>query len=102
VYVIEVRRTAGKTTYWLGFKYVARRRLQQPAGGKWDDQFKYKLIAAPGRAVEGVYFDAPIPITDHHFVTWFLLQRYGMVELPARLVFCLEDLFILASAKKCA
>lgn len=85
VYVIEVDRAGGKTSYSLAYKYKATEAFKRP-GALWKDEFIYKNSSTPGDKAEGAYFERPIEINKHDFNSWFLSLPPGMAEIPSHLV----------------
>ena len=104
IYVIEVRLISRRTTYWLGYKYVARKQVTHPLPGKWDGRFTYMNKSAAPPFAEGMYFDSPVQITNAKFCKWYARESFGMVELPSLLCAPLEEMFLApgSGARKCA
>lgn len=104
VYVIEVRRNRGRTTYWLGYRYRAVRCVPYPSEGRWHGRFKYMNEAAAPPAVVGDFFEEPIRIDDIPFCAWYARQRSDMVCLPPNRRAVLDAVFEAARAlaKVCA
>lgn len=90
VFVIEVRREMGITTYWLGYKYRAADQVRSAGGGKWDGEFDPKNIAS--HPPDGAYLDAPLEITDPAICKWLSTKQPGMAEIPSPLVSTLDDI----------
>ncbi|OYW35721.1 MAG: hypothetical protein B7Z35_14550 [Hydrogenophilales bacterium 12-61-10] len=91
VFVIEVRKERGETTYWLGYKYRACDKVKPAGGGLWDSEFKFKNIAS--QPPDGAYFENPVQITDHRICNWLTTKQPGMAEIPPTLVPVLDELF---------
>lgn len=89
VYVIEVHRQGGRTSYALAYKYKATEAFKRP-GALWKDEFTYKNSAKPGAKAEGMYFETPVEIDKNAFNDWFLALRPGMAEIPWPLVLELD------------
>lgn len=93
VYVIEVQRVSGATSYHLGYKYRAREAHKAAGGSLWGGQFEYKNSVAYGVASDGLYFDSPVLITDSDFIDWYKSETFGMAEIPGHLLPVLESIF---------
>lgn len=91
IFVIEVRRKKGITTYWLGYKYRAIDKVRPAGGGKWEGKFDFKHIAA--YPPEGSYLQTQIQITDHAICEWLATKQPGMAQIPSSLVVGLDSLF---------
>jgi hypothetical protein len=91
VYVIEVHREGGITSYCLAYKYKATEAFKL-AGARWMDEFIYKKSSTPGDMAEGGYFDIPVKINQKDFYKWFLSLPPGMAEIPDHLVPELETI----------
>jgi hypothetical protein len=91
IYVIEVR-TESKSvrSYWLGYKYRAYEKHMRAGGAPWPGNFKFKNAGRPATVSEGVYFDAPVKLTDTQVTDWLREKQQGMVEIPAPMVALLE------------
>lgn len=90
IFVIEVRKEAARTTYWLGYKYRAADKVTPAGGGKWDGEFEFKNIAH--YPPEGQYLDPALQLTDDRIYEWLSTKQPGMAEIPAHLVEGLEEL----------
>jgi len=93
VYVIEVQRDGGTTSYHLAYKYRAREAHKAAGGSLWGGQFEYKNSVAYGFASDGLYFDSPVLITDTDFIDWYKSETFGMVEVPDHFLQVLEGVF---------
>ena len=102
--MVEAKLVAGKTKYFLGYKFVARKCEEHPHPGKWHGQFKFKNEAAPPPHAEGIYLDNPVEITNAKLHAWLSDQRFGMAELSPDLIPAIEAVFTApgAHAKRCA
>lgn len=93
IYVIEVNRKGGKTSYKLGYKYRAHESFTLTGSSMWKGQFKFKNSAVPGEPAEGKYFEEPILIDNEEVRDWLSDQTLGMVEIPQSLVGILDAMF---------
>ena len=84
VYVVEVHRAKGSTTYRLGYKYRAFEVFKRPGTALWKDEFVYKNSAIPGDHAEGAYFESPVEVGDDELNAWLLGLPPGMSEIPAQ------------------
>lgn len=81
VFVIEVRREKGGTSYWLGYKCLVADKVRLAGGGRWEDEFDFKNIGHYPPI--GMYLDVPIQITDTSICEWLTHKQPGMAEIPA-------------------
>ena len=91
VFVIEVLKEKGITTYWLGYKYRAADKVRKAGGGKWNDEFDFKNIAH--YPPDGAYLDPPLRITDPAVCKWLSTKQPGMAVIPPLHVTALDVLF---------
>jgi hypothetical protein len=92
VFVIEVRRVAGATSYWLGYKYRVADKVRPAGGGQWDGEFDFKNIGQ--YPPEGLYLDPPVQIADRSICDWLSTKQPGMAEIPSSLVAGLDALLL--------
>lgn len=100
VYMIEVLRDKGDTSYRLGYKFMAGEKYESAGGSLWEGKFKYKVTGTYPNHLTGMYFDKAVLINDDAFNTWFKAETLGMCEIPADHVQTLEK--ILSDPKSCA
>lgn len=94
VYLIEVLRESGETTYRLGYKFRSSDVHQRAGSALWEDQFKYKNTVSYGSNSDGVFFEEPVEITDPEFNNWLKCQTFGMIEIPKNIIEALEKVFM--------
>ncbi|MGE5453198.1 MAG: hypothetical protein ACM3VZ_15310 [Acidobacteriota bacterium] len=90
VYVIEVQKEKGATTYWMGYRYRAADKVRQAGGLKWEGEFDFKNIASI--PPDGAYLEKPRQIADHELCNWLSTKQPGMAEIPAAMVEKFEEL----------
>lgn len=92
IYVIEVIREKGITSYKLGYKYISTAVHKSPHKAGWLDKYAYKNTTVYLRPVEGYYFNPPILIESPSFNDWLKeLRRSGMTMIPPKLENELEN-----------
>lgn len=92
IYVIEVHRSGGETSYAIAYKYRATESFKKP-GSLWKDEFVYKNSATPGVKADGFYLEHPVLVSDLEFNYWFLSLPPGMAEIPSHLLPALDAVF---------
>lgn len=92
VFVIEVRRDRGATSYWLGYKYRVADKVRPAGGGKWESEFDFKNIGH--YPPDGLYLDVPVEIADPDVRDWLSTKQPGMAEIPASLVAKLDTFLV--------
>jgi hypothetical protein len=93
IYMIEVLRGKGITSYRLGYKFKASEKYEGSGGALWEGKFKYKITVAYGVSLEGMYFDEPVVIDDAAFISWFKSETLGMAKIPSEYIDTLEKTF---------
>jgi hypothetical protein len=91
IYVIEVVVVSQRREYRLGYCYKADEYHCSAGGTRWKGRFKFKNVAKAGLDPEGVYFEAPVIITDPDFNEWYKSVQ-GMTEIPNRHLVTLESI----------
>ena len=95
IYVVESRRgnkKGDKTTYWLGYKYIAHKVLLSS-----DPMFDYKIIATDPPI--GVYFSTPKQISNIPTVVWLKNCGQGIVEIKnSDHIDCFDKIFSAGSS----
>lgn len=92
VYMIEVLRDKGDTSYRLGYKFKAGEIYESAGGSLWEGQFKYKITGTYPYHLDGMYFDDPVLIDNDDFNSWFKTETLGMTKIPAEHVQTLENI----------